>query len=304
MIICILPLSWCLNILVSSNYLLKVLEWQAESSLFTIRVRGKQWYWVYKFDFRNFTDIISAPRNVGRNKWTYSFCGEIQTSSNYYHLMQLRSQSKFIKKFWGSNLDNFTEEASSNNIALIENYLRGTNKLNRSKQSKKLNFKFLCANEHYYNKNNVLVEKIENCLSNTKNSGVRIKTRRYTIEARKEARKCETRKLFTKISANTEISKITTYIRSKKYIFKLLNKEKAQLQVRGQKELKKFQINRNTKIRLLSGTSFKKKLLTPQGVERLQHEVKLKGDLETKPLSKVFYKKKSLILQEAKKITT
>jgi len=42
MIICILPLSWCLNILVSSNYLLKVLEWQAESSLFTIRVRGKQ----------------------------------------------------------------------------------------------------------------------------------------------------------------------------------------------------------------------------------------------------------------------
>ena len=150
MIICILPLSWCLNILVSSNYLLKVLEWQAESSLFTIRVRGKQWYWVYKFDFRNFTDIISAPRNVGRNKWTYSFCGEIQTSSNYYHLMQLRSQSKFIKKFWGSNLDKFTEESSSNNIALIENYLRGTRKIKQPKQSKRFNFKFPYANINHF----------------------------------------------------------------------------------------------------------------------------------------------------------
>jgi len=173
MIICILPLSWCLNILVSSNYLLKVLEWQAESSLFTIRVRGKQWYWVYKFDFRNFTDIISAPRNVGRNKWTYSFCGEIQTSSNYYHLMQLRSQSKFIKKFWGSNLDKFTEESSSNNIALIENYLRGTRKIKQLKQSKRLNFKFPCANINHFSgvigdvKSGAIVRHVKDLISSS-----------------------------------------------------------------------------------------------------------------------------------------
>lgn len=66
--ICLLPVSWCANILINSNLLLKLLEWQAESSLFTIRIRGKQWYWVYKFDFKHFTDIISTPKNVGNNK--------------------------------------------------------------------------------------------------------------------------------------------------------------------------------------------------------------------------------------------
>jgi hypothetical protein len=40
---------------------------QNESSLFTVRIRGKQWYWVYRFDLKNFTDILSAPKNLGRN---------------------------------------------------------------------------------------------------------------------------------------------------------------------------------------------------------------------------------------------
>jgi hypothetical protein len=46
---------------------MKLIEWQNESSLFTVRIRGKQWYWVYRFDLKNFTDILSAPKNLGRN---------------------------------------------------------------------------------------------------------------------------------------------------------------------------------------------------------------------------------------------
>jgi hypothetical protein len=55
------------NILINSNFILKLLEWQNESSLFTIRIRGRQWYWVYKFELKTFTDVLSAPKNVGHN---------------------------------------------------------------------------------------------------------------------------------------------------------------------------------------------------------------------------------------------
>jgi hypothetical protein len=75
------------------------MEWQAESSLFTIRIRGKQWYWVYKFDFKNFTDILSTPKNVGHNKWAFSFFGDLKTSDNYLHILQLRSQNKWVKQY-------------------------------------------------------------------------------------------------------------------------------------------------------------------------------------------------------------
>ena len=74
LIICLIPVSWCANILINSNFLLKLLEWQAESSLFTIRIRGKQWYWVYKFDFKNFTEILSTPKNIGNNNFRGNRC--------------------------------------------------------------------------------------------------------------------------------------------------------------------------------------------------------------------------------------
>jgi len=113
-IICILPVSWCFNILVNSNFLLKLLEWQAESSLFTIRIRGKQWYWVYKFDFKNFTDIISTPKNIGNNKWMFSFFGELKTADNYLHIIQMRSQNRWIKNYWQANFNKFNDERKSN----------------------------------------------------------------------------------------------------------------------------------------------------------------------------------------------
>ena len=128
--------------------------------------------------------------------------------------MQLRSQSKFIKKFWGSNLDNFTEEASSNNIALIESYLRGTHKLNQPRKSKKLNFKFLCANKNYYNKVDVL---------NDITKGI--------VETRKPARKELILRGFTK-------TKTPRAVISKKDAITLLNKKKFNYIIKNLKNTK------------------------------------------------------------------
>ena len=97
---CIIPVTWCLNILINSNFILKLIEWQSESSLFTLRVRAKQWYWIYKLDLRNIADIFSAPRNLGRNKWQFSTFGDLQTAEDYLHIMQMRAYNSWSKNFW------------------------------------------------------------------------------------------------------------------------------------------------------------------------------------------------------------
>ena len=97
---CLIPVTWCLNILINSNFILKLIEWQSESSLFTLRVRAKQWYWVYKLDLRNIADIFSAPRNLGRNKWQFSTFGDLQTAEDYLHIMQMRAYNSWSKDFW------------------------------------------------------------------------------------------------------------------------------------------------------------------------------------------------------------
>ncbi len=97
---CLIPVSWCINILLNSNFILKLIEWQSESSLFTLRVRAKQWYWVYKLDLRNVADIFSTPRNIGRNKWQFSTFGDLQTAEDYLHIMQIRAYNSWSKDFW------------------------------------------------------------------------------------------------------------------------------------------------------------------------------------------------------------
>lgn len=101
---CIIPLIWCINILTNSNLILRLIEWQNESSLFTVRVRARQWYWIYKFELKNFTDILSTPKNIGNNRWQINTFGELQTADDYLHVLQLRSQNKWVKNYWNRSL--------------------------------------------------------------------------------------------------------------------------------------------------------------------------------------------------------
>lgn len=104
LLICIIPVSWCSNILSNSTFILRMIEWQAETGLFTVRIRGKQWYWIYKFELKSFTDIITVPKNIGRNKWSIYTPGDLQTANDYLHMLQLRSQNKWVKKYWNKYL--------------------------------------------------------------------------------------------------------------------------------------------------------------------------------------------------------
>jgi len=116
LLICVIPVSWCANILSNSQFILRMIEWQAEAGLFTVRIRGKQWYWIYKFELKTFTDILTAPKNIGRNKWAIYTPGDLQTANDYLHVLQLRSQNKWVKKYWNKYL---VETGKSQNYHLV-----------------------------------------------------------------------------------------------------------------------------------------------------------------------------------------
>lgn len=124
LLVCLIPISWCANILINSNFLLKLIEWQNESGLFTLRIRGRQWYWIYKFDLKNVTDILAAPKNIGRNKWNIYFHGDLQTSDDYLHVLQLRSQNRWIKKYWTDFFNKNNKVKKYHIISTQENYKR------------------------------------------------------------------------------------------------------------------------------------------------------------------------------------
>ena len=94
-VVALIPLSWCVNILVNSNFILRMIEWQNESSLFTLRVQGKQWYWVYKFDGTAAYNILTAPKNIGHNNWFITTPSESYCADSYYQALQLGAQLEY-----------------------------------------------------------------------------------------------------------------------------------------------------------------------------------------------------------------
>lgn len=104
-LVALIPLSWCCNILINSNFILRMIEWQNESSLFTIRIQGKQWYWVYKYDPNTAQAVMSTPKNIGHNRWRVTSGQESYNADTYYQAIHLAahlefqdSYSKFTKK--------------------------------------------------------------------------------------------------------------------------------------------------------------------------------------------------------------
>lgn len=95
----ILPVYWCINILLNSNMILKVLEWQTETSFFTLRVRGKQWYWVYKSSLNNSSSLKKKNYFIGKSNLI-----SINTKSN------LLAKNYFFKKNFLNKIVGFLDQ--------------------------------------------------------------------------------------------------------------------------------------------------------------------------------------------------
>ena len=91
-----MPISWCMNILINSGFLLRVSEWQTESSIMTLRIKGKQWYWVYKFDWLNLnTGSIGLGKDVGSSqRYTQNFL------KNFDSMLYKYLSGHFIRQYF------------------------------------------------------------------------------------------------------------------------------------------------------------------------------------------------------------
>ena len=99
------------------------MEWQNESSLFSVRVRARQWYWIYKFELRHIVDIASVPRNIGNNRWAVIFGGAHEVSNDYVHALKLRNQNIWLAHYWNDYVKMLAKMANDTAYAL--NYDHG-----------------------------------------------------------------------------------------------------------------------------------------------------------------------------------
>ena len=99
------------------------MEWQNESSLFSVRVRARQWYWIYKFELRHIVDIASVPRNIGNNRWAVIFGGAHEVSNDYVHALKLRNQNVWLSHYWNDYVKMLARMTNDTSYTL--NYDRG-----------------------------------------------------------------------------------------------------------------------------------------------------------------------------------
>lgn len=117
-LVALIPVSWCCNILINSNFILRMIEWQNESSLFTIRIQGKQWYWVYKYDPNTAQAIISTPKNLGHNRWRVTSGHESYNADTYYQAIHLAAHLEFQDSYSKFTKKVDTHKKNLNNLSL------------------------------------------------------------------------------------------------------------------------------------------------------------------------------------------
>lgn len=147
-LVALIPLSWCGNILINSNFILRMIEWQNESSLFVVRIQGKQWYWAYKFNSDTNYRLQNIYINVGNNNWyKTSNVGQVSFNVNNSTLIFLYEYE--FKKVHKEILD---KKLKLSPDLLLNNYNIGYSSLDYNQKQIIKNFKFF-NNFIYYNLN-------------------------------------------------------------------------------------------------------------------------------------------------------
>lgn len=171
-IICIIPIMWCVNILSNSNFILRMIEWQTESSIFTVRVRGRQWYWVYKIELKELLSLNNTTKNNGHNFWKKLSNKNYENDIQTLNLMQIRQHNEEYLKKVKINIKEIRNMKYSKNSSLFSknNILMTTNWIDLNKKISRLpNFSFFksiginynFANNLYFvfEDNNNVIEK-------------------------------------------------------------------------------------------------------------------------------------------------
>lgn len=199
LIICFLPLFWCINILTNSNSLLKELEWQTESSILTIRVRGKQWYWLYKLNWKDISNLTNCKLNISDKyiKLKKKNNLDLLNFKKNYFFKKNFSYKKIKKNYLINYKNNFNYfyiidnnlyksfYKNKNNLKYISTSINTLNYLFSKQRTN--NEELLLFNKFNYNYNNKLILKKDFYLINFKwNLDVRENFRRRWFSLKQE----------------------------------------------------------------------------------------------------------------------
>jgi len=144
MIIAVLPVFWCLNILSHSTLLLRMSEFQTETNIITVRVRGRQWYWIYKLELSNFFStsnkriLLNDKKQISlscnfRNGTSALFLRHSQYRQFWKNLFHNKNVFFFNKKH--ANLEGVNSDSSLNDVDLLKKNQVWGSKTNKAKQS-------------------------------------------------------------------------------------------------------------------------------------------------------------------------
>lgn len=97
MIVGLLPISWCLNILISSNLLLRFIDYQTEANVFFFRIKGRQWSWLYKIDLSNADKEFTIFSKLGRDRLYTS-----KDFNNAFTSLQKMTSMVYENDYWHS----------------------------------------------------------------------------------------------------------------------------------------------------------------------------------------------------------
>ena len=146
----LLPLFWCSGILINSNFILRMLEWQHENTLFTLRIHGRQWYWIFKYDIRGFNDVFNHNKKIGNNfllatKRSENLYNTFNNLSMFYNIFLIKN-SKFYwqriedkswlslylknKIFYNNNTVDFKHQFNTLIIKINKNFGKNFNNFN------------------------------------------------------------------------------------------------------------------------------------------------------------------------------
>lgn len=169
-----IPLTWCGSILVNSNFILRMIEWQNEGSLFTIRIQGKQWYWVYKFNADTNYRLNNVYINIGNNNWSKTASSSkryfINKNSTLLYVFEYEFKKIYRTILGKQKLKNSVHQYSNNleNIQILSNNNNSNNYFPKLFliNSYKLNNYFLYNNDNNlkinYQEKNVNIYNISN----------------------------------------------------------------------------------------------------------------------------------------------
>lgn len=74
-----------------------------ESSLFTVRVRGKQWYWVYKIEMKELLSTFNTSKQWGLSQWIFFSKKSLKQNYSYLNLLQNKFNQINLESYWSLN---------------------------------------------------------------------------------------------------------------------------------------------------------------------------------------------------------